>query len=271
MSSCVPKRSPLGSAVPAGCSDFLRRVVIDCEATLQQWLNAYEYHKNGNKRREVERLHQLLPLEASRAIFVTMLYDKVDAIHHLHSRVRLMLGKQVTWTRTAGWEGVPIYQNDQPKNTGTRADAERNWAGGLIPCYDFHVAHPTTKARLLMVQSTPSIDFEDVPLDEARRMSRGPRMDPELYHALKEKIESLNNTAARMTIPEGTNPTTMKNRILRMAIELGMSVTVRKVPGGLLFWRSTDEDRHQAREVVARLQAARQPPQPTRQGRRRRG
>jgi len=30
-----------------------------------------------------------------------------------------------------------------------------------------------------------TIAFEDVPLDEARRMSRGPRMDAELHHALK--------------------------------------------------------------------------------------
>ena len=29
-------------------------------------------------------------------------------------------------------------------------------------------------------QSSP-LQFEDVPLEEARRMSRGPRMDPELY------------------------------------------------------------------------------------------
>ena len=69
-------------------------------------------------------------------------------------------------------------------------------------------------------------------------------MDPELYHALKEKIQSLDNTATRLTIPEGTSTTTMKNRILRVAAELGIPVTIRRVPGGLLFWRSTDEDLH---------------------------
>jgi hypothetical protein len=30
----------------------------------------------------------------------------------------------------------------------------------------------------------PPIYFEDIPLAEARRMSRGPRMDPTLYQAL---------------------------------------------------------------------------------------
>jgi hypothetical protein len=116
----------------------------------------------------------------------------------------------------------------------------------------------------------PTIEFEDVPLDEARRMSRGPRMNPEIYNALKQKIRSLDTTATHMPLPEGTNPTTMKNRILRVAAELSMPVTVRKVPGGLIFWRSTAEDLQQAQEIAARLQSARQPPRAARPGRRRR-
>jgi hypothetical protein len=120
-----------------------------------------------------------------------------------------------------------------------------------------------------VAQGIPTLESEDVPLDEARRMSRGPRMNPELYHALKEKLQSLDNTATRMPLPEGTRPTTMKNRILRVAAELGIPVTIRSVPGGLIFWRSTDEDRRQSQEIAARLQAARQPPQAVRRGRRR--
>jgi hypothetical protein len=46
-----------------------------------------------------------------------------------------------------------------------------------------------------MAEQPPSIQFEDVPLDQARRMGRGPRMNPELYHALKQKIQSLEDTA----------------------------------------------------------------------------
>ena len=55
-----------------------------------------------------------------------------------------------------------------------------------------------------MAQQLSTIEFEDVPLDEARRMGRGPRMDPELYHALKENIQSLGSTASRMPLPDGT-------------------------------------------------------------------
>jgi D-alanine-D-alanine ligase-like ATP-grasp enzyme len=94
-------------------------------------------------------------------------------------------------------------------------------------------------------------------------------MDPELYHALRGKIQSPDNTATRITIPEGTGPTTLKNRIPRVAAELGMPVTIRRVAGSLLFWRSIDENLQQAREIPQRLQTAlskgRSPP-----GRRRR-
>ena len=121
-----------------------------------------------------------------------------------------------------------------------------------------------------MAQQSPPIQFEDIPLDEARRMGRGPRIDPELYRALQQKIQSLDNTAARMTIPAGTSLTTMKNRIVRVAATLGIPVTIRKVPGGLLFWRSTDEDRQQATEISQRLQTARSKGR-SRPSRRRRG
>jgi len=120
-----------------------------------------------------------------------------------------------------------------------------------------------------MAKEHPTITFEDIPLDEARRLGRGPRMDPELYRVLQEKLQSLGNSATRMTIEDGTNPTTLKNRILRVAAELGVSVTVRKVPGGLLFWRSTAEDRQQATEISQRLQGARSKEQ-TKTSRRRR-
>jgi hypothetical protein len=120
-----------------------------------------------------------------------------------------------------------------------------------------------------MTESLPQIQFEDVPIDIARAIGRGPRMDPGLYHTFKDKIQSLDNTATRITLPEGTTSITMKNRILRVAAELKVPVTVRKIPGGLLFWRSTDEDVQQAKEVASRLQSA-QRRQGARPGRRRR-
>jgi hypothetical protein len=120
-----------------------------------------------------------------------------------------------------------------------------------------------------MAQEPAAIHFEDIPLAEARTMGRGPRMDPELYHAFKEKIQSLDSTAARLTLPEGTSLTTMKNRILRIAAELRIPLTIRKVPGGLLFWRSTAEDLEQAQVIAQRLQPAQRKAQTRRSPRRR--
>ena len=119
-----------------------------------------------------------------------------------------------------------------------------------------------------MAQQPPPIHFEDIPLAQARTMG-GSRMDPELYHALTEKIKSLGNTATRVTLPEDISPSAMKNRILRVAAELDIPVTVRRIPGGLLFWRSTDEDVQQAKEVAGRLRTTRSKGQ-TRGNRRRR-
>jgi hypothetical protein len=134
--------------------------------------------------------------------------------------------------------------------------------GFLYSLYFQHKGSP-------MADSVPQIHFEDVPIDIARAIGRGPRMDPGLFHTFKEKIQSLDNTATRLTIPEGTTATTMKNRILRVAAELKIPVTVRKIPGGLLFWRSTDEDVQQAKDVANRLQSGQQR-QAARPGRRRR-
>jgi hypothetical protein len=88
-----------------------------------------------------------------------------------------------------------------------------------------------------MADPSSPLEFEDIPIEDARRMGQGPRMVPLLYQALRENIQSLDNSASRMSLPAGTSPTTMKNRILRVAAELGIPVTVRKVPGGLIFWR----------------------------------
>ena len=111
--------------------------------------------------------------------------------------------------------------------------------------------------------------FEDIPLEEARRLGRGPRMDPQLYQALQTRMQSLTDQAVRMALPDGTSPSTMKTRLLRVAAELGIPVTIRRVPGGLLFWRSTDDDLQQAKDVAARLRTAQRGRQ-TRPGRRRR-
>jgi hypothetical protein len=66
-----------------------------------------------------------------------------------------------------------------------------------------------------MAQQSPLIQFEDMPSEEARRISRGPCMDLQLYQTLKGTIQTPGNMTARMTRPKGMSPSTMKNRILQ--------------------------------------------------------
>jgi hypothetical protein len=120
-----------------------------------------------------------------------------------------------------------------------------------------------------MADHSSPIHFEDVPLEKARRMGRGPRMEPMLYNTLRHQIQSLSSEATRVRLGPEITPQRMKRYILSIARELQVPVTVRRVPGGVIFWRSTDEDIQQATEVGARLQTTRQR-QSTRRGRRRR-
>jgi hypothetical protein len=114
-----------------------------------------------------------------------------------------------------------------------------------------------------MADEIPTFQFEDVPLDEARRMGRGPRMEPMLYDTLRQKIQALSSEATRIHLGPEIRPERMKNYLLRIARELNVPVTVRRVPGGVIFWRSSEEDLQQAKEVGAQLQSVRQPPQRT--------
>jgi hypothetical protein len=116
-----------------------------------------------------------------------------------------------------------------------------------------------------MADPLSPFQFEDVPLDEARRMGRGPRMKPMLYDTLRQKIQSLSSEATRIHLGPEIRPERMKHYLLRIARELNVPVTVRRVPGGVIFWRSSDEDLQQAQETASRLQTAQ------RQGRAHRG
>ena len=108
-----------------------------------------------------------------------------------------------------------------------------------------------------MAEHDSQIHFEDVPLDEARRMGRGPRMEPQLYQTLRQKIHSLGTQAVRIRLGPELSPIRMKNYLLRIARELDIPITVRRVSGGVIFWRSSEEDVQYSREIAQRLQQPR--------------
>jgi hypothetical protein len=110
-----------------------------------------------------------------------------------------------------------------------------------------------------MPEQRPSFHFEDFPLEEARMMGRGgPRMEPILYDTLRHKIQSLSSEAVRIHLGPEIRPERMKRYLLSIARELNVPVTVRRVPAGVIFWRSREEDLQQAQEAASRLQPSRQ-------------
>lgn len=68
-------------------------VLINSDKMLFDWLNAFEFHNDETKRKEIELLHRMMPLDASRAVFLMLLAEKVKAILNIGNFVALLLGK----------------------------------------------------------------------------------------------------------------------------------------------------------------------------------
>ncbi len=73
---------------------ILEDVLLNSDAALHNWLNAFEYHRDLDKRAEIQRLHEFFPFEVSRTIFIMMLHDKAKAILTLGELIRTVLGRQ---------------------------------------------------------------------------------------------------------------------------------------------------------------------------------
>jgi hypothetical protein len=69
-------------------------VVLNSEKVLYDWLNSYEYHRDKEKRKFIDSLHQMFPLNASKVLFIGLLSAKTQAIYNLAVLVRVVVGKQ---------------------------------------------------------------------------------------------------------------------------------------------------------------------------------
>jgi hypothetical protein len=64
--------------------------LLNCERTLQIWLNATEYHRNEAGQHFIERLNAEFPEAMSRAIFIGMVLDKVKAVLALRTQIEAL-------------------------------------------------------------------------------------------------------------------------------------------------------------------------------------
>lgn len=88
----LPKK--LFSGKGTGLNFISNDVLLTSDKMLIKWLNAYEYHKDRDKRREIEGLHKIIPLQATRALLIMMLQDKVKAIFWINNFIKVILGEQ---------------------------------------------------------------------------------------------------------------------------------------------------------------------------------
>jgi hypothetical protein len=63
--------------------------LINSTETLDLWLNAYEYHRDDQKRAEFEALHDddALPMDYSRALFIHIMLDRARAVVEIGNAV----------------------------------------------------------------------------------------------------------------------------------------------------------------------------------------
>ena len=69
-------------------------VVLNSEKVLYDWLNSFEYHRDKEKRQFIESLHQMIPLDASKVLFLSLLADKTVAINNIAALINVILGRQ---------------------------------------------------------------------------------------------------------------------------------------------------------------------------------
>lgn len=70
------------------------KVLLNSEKVLFDWLNSHEYHREEEKQKFIESLHQMMPLNFSKVIFLGLLVDKAIASINIADLARVLLGKQ---------------------------------------------------------------------------------------------------------------------------------------------------------------------------------
>ena len=64
-------------------SNNYRDLIVNSDKTLMTWLNAFEYHRDDDKRKLIEKIDKIMPEDLSRALFAGMIMDKVKAVLEL--------------------------------------------------------------------------------------------------------------------------------------------------------------------------------------------
>lgn len=69
-------------------------IMLNSDRTLMDWLNSHEYHRDPEKREVIQQLLNSFPGELARAVFISMLIDKLRACVNLAKLVAVILNRQ---------------------------------------------------------------------------------------------------------------------------------------------------------------------------------
>ena len=72
-------------------SNGLKEAVINSDKTLKNWLNAYEYHTDQDKKEEIDFLTKMIPFHYLQTVFVMQMVDKANAIRNVCKRSMIIL------------------------------------------------------------------------------------------------------------------------------------------------------------------------------------
>lgn len=74
-------------------------LLLNSMETLKLWLNAFEYHRDPDKQKELESAHAIFPIESTKAIVLSMVIDMIKAIGAIAAWIDAMRrgeGAQIT-------------------------------------------------------------------------------------------------------------------------------------------------------------------------------
>jgi hypothetical protein len=80
----------LADPIQTGWNLSLGELPLNSEEALNIWLYGYEYHRDPEKRAEIEKIHGGPPGNASKSIFLTLLIHKAEAAIVLAGLIRAM-------------------------------------------------------------------------------------------------------------------------------------------------------------------------------------
>jgi hypothetical protein len=90
-------------------------------------------------------------------------------------------------------------------------------------------------------------ELQPLSLDDARKMVRVGRMDPEMHHDLSDALDQMKENPEQafvLKLPEDMKYLTARMWLLRLALQMELPLTIRKAEGGraIVFWRASEAE-----------------------------